>query len=264
MSSPNPPLTPHPSPLTAVIGGTGMNQWPGLEIHSSLAMQTPYGEPSAPLAIGQIGGHPALFLARHGEGHKIPPHRINYRANLWALREAGAREVVAIAAVGAMAEWFAPGEIALPADLIDYTWGREHTYSDGAPDAEVHHVELTHPYTPALRGRIASAARQAGVRIGGAGVMAVSQGPRLETPAEITRMCRDGCDMVGMTGMPEAALAAELGVSYACIAVSVNWAAGIGSGGIHDEIRQSIERGMAKVQATLARLLAQGQVDATG
>lgn len=240
----------------AVIGGTGMNQWPGLIVESQRAVGTPYGPPSAPLVSGTVDGHPALFLARHGEGHRIPPHKINYRANVWALKDAGVRKVVAIAAVGAISDWFAPGEVALPLDFIDYTWGREHTYSDGAEGSKLHHVELTHPYTPALREALAAAARAAGIIVSGAGVMGIMQGPRLETPAEIARLKRDGCDMVGMTGMPEAALAAELGLGYACLAVSVNWAAGIGSGGIHDEIRQSIERGMGKVHATLARFLA--------
>ena len=130
----------------AVIGGTGMNQWPGLVIESRQEMRTPYGMASAPLLGGRINGTPAWFLARHGEGHRIPPHRINYRANLWALKNAGVEQVLAIAAVGAIAEWFAPGEIALPRDLIDYTWGREHTYSDGTPGSAVHHAEFTHPY----------------------------------------------------------------------------------------------------------------------
>lgn len=244
------------SRLTAVIGGTGMNQWPGLVIDTRQVLHTPYGEASAPLLHGRVDGHAACFLARHGEGHKIPPHRINYRANLWALREAGVGEVVAIAAVGAIAPWFAPGEIALPADLIDYTHGREHTYSDGSPGAELHHVEFTTPYSPGLRAALREAAQNADVRLSGEGVMGVTQGPRLETPAEIARMRRDGCDMVGMTGMPEAALAAELGLDYACLAVSVNWGAGIGSGGIHDEIAQSVASGMAKVHAVLAQLLA--------
>ncbi|MGQ0699680.1 MAG: S-methyl-5'-thioinosine phosphorylase [Panacagrimonas sp.] len=242
----------------AVIGGTGMNQWPGLVVESQRLMETPYGRASAPLLAGLVNGCPALFLARHGEGHKIPPHRINYRANLWALKQAGVQQVVAIAAVGAIAEWFAPGEIALPVDVIDYTYGREHTYSDGSAESELHHVELTHPYTSRLRDALSDAALAAAVTVSGAGVMGVTQGPRLETPAEIARLHRDGCDMVGMTGMPEAALAAELGLDYACLAVSVNWAAGIGSGGIHDEIKLSIDRGMAKVHATLSRFLTAG------
>jgi len=245
------------NPKIAVIGGTGMNTWPGLEIIQRLESHTPYGKPSAPLIVGRINGVEALFLARHGEGHKIPPHAINYRANLKALKDAGATQVIAIAAVGAIAPWFAPGEVAVPTDLIDYTHGRAHTYSDGEPGSQLEHVELTHPYTPSLRSALFKAAERAGTTISGEGVMAVTQGPRLETPAEIQRLKRDGCDLVGMTGMPEAALAAELGMAYACLAVSVNWAAGLSpaGAGIHDEIHASIESGMSKVRAILAAVL---------
>lgn len=241
----------------AVIGGTGMNTWPGLEIVRRLESYTTYGKPSAPLVVGRIAGIEALFLARHGEGHKIPPHAINYRANLKALADAGARQVIAIAAVGAIAPWFAPGEIALPVDLIDYTWGRAHSYSDGEAGSKLEHVELSQPYSPVLRDALAAAAASAGVGISGAGVMAITQGPRLETPAEIRRLQRDGADMVGMTGMPEAALAAELGLQYASLAVSVNWAAGLSpaGAGIHDEIHASIAAGMGKVHAVLAAVL---------
>jgi 5'-deoxy-5'-methylthioadenosine phosphorylase len=241
--------------MIAVIGGTGMNQWPGLEIRERRMLATPYGEPSAPLLFGEVYGTEAIFLARHGEGHKIPPHTINYRANLWALHAAGARQVVAIAAVGGIADWFAPGGVAVPKDLIDYTYGRAHTYSDGEPGSELHHAELTEPYQAGLRRRLIDAAAAAGVALAGEGVMGITQGPRLETPAEIQRMRQDGCDMVGMTGMPEAGLAAELDLAYACLAVSVNWAAGIGSGGIHDEIHRSIENGMERVRSILAKAL---------
>ncbi|MES0874438.1 S-methyl-5'-thioinosine phosphorylase [Sinimarinibacterium thermocellulolyticum] len=240
----------------AVIGGTGMNQWPGLEIERRLAAETPFGAPSAPLLLGRVGAARAWFLARHGEGHKLPPHAINYRANLWALHAQGVQRVVAIAAVGAIAEWFTPGEIALPEDLIDYTWGREHSFSDGREGSALRHVEFTQPYSPQLREQLRSAAARCQVTVAGAGVMAVTQGPRLETAAEIRRLRRDGADMVGMTGMPEAALAAELGMDYACLAVSVNWAAGVkGLGDIHAEIAQSVELGMRKVRAVLAAML---------
>lgn len=242
----------------AVIGGTGMNSWPGLEVVERLDLDTPYGKPSAPLLRGRIAGREALFLARHGEGHKLPPHAINYRANLRALKDAGVQRVIAIAAVGAIAPWFAPGEVAVPDDLVDHTWGREHSYSDGRPGSTLEHVEFTHPYTPALRERLLSAADAAAVTVGRQGVMAVTQGPRLETPAEIRVLQREGCDMVGMTGMPEAALARELGLDYACLAVSVNWAAGLSpaGAGIHDEIHASIETGMVKVRSILAAALA--------
>jgi 5'-methylthioinosine phosphorylase len=240
----------------AVIGGTGMNQWPGLQIDERRIVETPYGAPSAPLLLGRIGHSPAWFLARHGEGHKLPPHAINYRANLWALQQVGVRRVVAIAAVGAIADWFAPGEIAVPDDVIDYTWGREHSYSDGRENSPLRHIEFTQPYAPTLRDTLLAAAASRAVRVSGAGVMAVTQGPRLESAAEIRRLQRDGADMVGMTGMPEAALAAELGLAYACLAVSVNWGAGIkGLGDIHAEIEQSIESGMGKVRAVLAAVL---------
>lgn len=239
----------------AVIGGTGMNQWPGFEIERRHEVSTPYGEPSAALLEGRVYGTRAIFLARHGEGHKLPPHAINYRANLWALREVGVTDIVAIAAVGAIAPWFEPGRVAVPQDLIDYTWGREHSYSDGSEGSELLHVEFTEPYSERLRQLLLDAGNTAGVELGG-GIHGVTQGPRLESAAEIRRMQRDGCDMVGMTGMPEAALARELKLDYACLAVSVNWGAGVmGLGDIHAEIHQSIETGMGRVRALLALAL---------
>jgi 5'-methylthioinosine phosphorylase len=240
----------------AVIGGTGMNQWPKFEIDKRLDLDTPYGKPSAPLLEGRVYGIRAIFLARHGEGHKLPPHAINYRANLWALREAGVKSIVAIAAVGGIAPWLPPAGVAVPHDLIDYSWGRDHSYSDGSAGSELKHVEFTEPYSERVRRELLHGALAAGIDIAEAGVMGVTQGPRLETTAEIKRMKRDGCDMVGMTGMPEAALARELGLDYACLALSVNWGAGLmGNGDIHAEIHQSIEIGMGKVRAILSRAL---------
>jgi 5'-methylthioinosine phosphorylase len=239
----------------AVIGGTGMNQWPGLEVSDSVVADTPYGAPSAPLVHGTVAGVEAIFLARHGEGHKLPPHAINYRANLWALKQAGVEQVIAIGAVGAIAGWFAPGALAIPHDLIDYTWGREHTYFDGRPGSGLKHIEFNQPYAPAVRRALIEAARAANVEARDGGVMAVTQGPRLESPGEIRRLKQDGCDMVGMTSMPEAALAAELDLPYACVAVSVNWAPGIGSGDIHGQIEHWLALSMAKVRAILERAL---------
>lgn len=238
----------------AVIGGTGMNVWPGFEVRKALSAETPYGPASAAPLAGRIYGIDAVFLARHGEGHRIAPHAINYRANLWALKQAGIKTVVAIAAVGAIAPWLPPGGLAVPLDLIDYTWGRAHTYADGV-DGELRHVEFTEPYSERVRRELLHAALAARIDIAEGGVLGVTQGPRLESAAEIRRLKRDGCDMVGMTGMPEAGLARELGLDYACLAVSVNWAAGIGSGDIHGEIGRSIEEGMGKVRAILARAL---------
>lgn len=238
----------------AVIGGTGMNDWPGLERVREQAGSTPYGTPAAPLVHGRIHGVEVIFLARHGVGHTLPPHLINYRANLWALKEAGAGQVIAIAAVGGIARALPPAAVAVPEDLVDYTWGRAHTYSEGPP-APVQHVDFTHPYTPALRQALLRAARAARVKLVDGGIMGVTQGPRLESPAEIRRLKRDGCTMVGMTGMPEAALARELDLQYATLAVSVNWAAGLGRGDIHGQIERSLAGGMAKVRAVLGKAL---------
>ncbi|MBI2383833.1 MAG: S-methyl-5'-thioinosine phosphorylase [Gammaproteobacteria bacterium] len=238
----------------AVIGGTGMNRWPGLEIVRQQSFDTPCGAPSAPVAFGRYAGVEVAFLARHGEGHKLPPHRINYRANLWALREAGVKSVVAVAAVGGIAAELPPAAVAVPHDLVDYTWGREHTYCDGVV-LPLKHAEFTEPYAPRLREALLDGARRAGVAVVPRGVMGVTHGPRLETPAEIRRMRQDGCDMVGMTGMPEAALARELDLDYAALALSVNWAAGLGSGDIHGEIETFIAEGMAKVRAVLTEAL---------
>lgn len=238
----------------AVVGGTGMNDWPGLAIQRLQPVGTPYGEPSAPLTYGRIHGAEVIFLPRHGDGHKVPPHLINYRANLWALKDAGVKSVIAIAAVGGIARAMKPAAVAVPDDLIDYTFGREHTFFDGVR-APLQHVDLSEPYAPALRRALLAAARKASVRLVDGGVMGVTQGPRLESPAEIARMKRDGCDMVGMTGMPEAALAREVELDYAALAVSVNWAAGLGSGDIHGEIERSMAEGMRKVRAVLAKAL---------
>ena len=240
----------------ALIGGTGINQWPGLEVVRQHRIETPWGPPSAPLIEGRLCGQPVVFLPRHGQGHKIPPHAINYRANIAALASMGITRVVAIAAVGGIADWFPPGGLALPNDLIDYTSGRHHSYSDGSPGAPLDHVEMTPAYDTALRADLRLAAVASGVELCGEGVLGVTNGPRLETAAEIRRLQRDGCHMVGMTGMPEAALARDKQIAYACLAVSVNWGAGLkGGGSIHAEIDASIQRGMAQVQALINALV---------
>ena len=242
------------SATIAVIGGTGMNQWPGLEVKESRTLATPYGKPSTPLLFGRVYGIDAIFLARHGEGHKLAPHAINYRANIWALHEAGVKNVVAISAVGGIAANLPPAALAVPNDVIDYTYGREHTFCDGVVQP-LKHVELTEPYSARVRGALLKGAAAAKVDVVDGGVMGVTQGPRLESPAEIRRMKQDGCDMVGMTGMPEAALARELELDYASLAVSVNWAAGVGQGDIHGEIARFIAEGMDKVRRVLSKAL---------
>lgn len=221
------------APVLAVIGGTGLYRLDGLEDVRTVQPHTPYGEPSGPVRIGTIDGQQVVFLARHGEEHSVPPHRINYRANLAALHALGARRVLALNTVGGIGDAYGPRVLACPDQIIDYTWGRISTLCE-EPGTEVLHVDFGDPYTPALREHILQAAHQVGVQMVDGGCYGATQGPRLETKAEIERMRRDGCDLVGMTGMPEAALARELGLDYASIAIVANWAAGCG--GSVDEI----------------------------
>lgn len=208
----------------AVIGGTGLYRLAELEGVETHAVETPWGTPSAPVRVGGFGLHRIAFLARHGEGHAVPPHRINYRANLWALKSLGATRVVAVNSVGGITEDWGPRVIGVPDQLIDYTHGRAVSFWDG--EGEALHVDFGEPYTPALRRALLAAAAAAGVPVVDGGCYGATQGPRLETKAEIERLRRDGCDLVGMTGMPEAALARELGLDYACLAIVANWAAG--------------------------------------
>jgi 5'-methylthioinosine phosphorylase len=209
----------------AVIGGTGLYKLASLQDAEAVTGGTPYGAPSGPIRVGRIAGRRVAFLARHGEGHSLPPHRVNYRANLWRLKELGAQRVLAINTVGGITERFGPRVLALPDQLIDYTWGRTSSFWDGE-GGEVLHVDFGDPYTPSLRRAVLAAAAKSGTALVDGGCYGATQGPRLETKAEIARMRRDGCDLVGMTGMPEAGLARELGLDYACLAVVANWAAG--------------------------------------
>lgn len=216
----------------AIIGGTGVYALAELEAAEAHQPVTRYGAPSGPVHVGTLGGKRVAFLARHGEGHALPPHKVNYRANLSALRALGATRVLALNTVGGITERFAPRVLACPEQLIDYTWGRVSTFCEGDIDesggSEVVHVDFGDPYTPALRRTLLAAAARAGVELVDGGCYGATQGPRLETKAEIARMRRDGCDLVGMTGMPEAGLARELGFDYACLAIVANWAAGAG------------------------------------
>ena len=211
----------------AVIGGTGVYGLADLSDVDSRAHETAYGMPSGPVRTGTLQGRRVAFLARHGEGHSVPPHRINYRANLAALHAAGARRVLAINTVGGITAACGPGVLVCPDQLIDYTWGRIATFGE-EDGSDVQHVDFGEPYTASLRQAAIAAARRAGVAMVDDGCYGATQGPRLETRAEIARLRRDGCDIVGMTGMPEAGLARELGLDYACIAIVANWAAGAG------------------------------------
>jgi len=222
--------------MLAIIGGSGLTKLSNLEVGRRKVARTPYGDPSGAVTFGRIGKNEVLFLARHGYGHTIAPHEVNYRANLWALKQAGADAVVSVASVGGIRNDIWPGTIVLPHQIIDYTWGRPSTYFEG-PGAPVNHIDFTEPYSRDLRARVLKAAAACGERVMDGGVYAATQGPRLESAAEINRLERDGAEIVGMTGMPEAALARELDVPYAAIAVVVNHAAGRGEsrGGIRLE-----------------------------
>jgi 5'-deoxy-5'-methylthioadenosine phosphorylase len=235
----------------AIIGGTGLTTLKNLEIRQRQALRTPYGEPSGPLIHGQLGNKDVVFIARHGPAHTIPPHRVNYRANIWALRDSGVHSVIAVAAVGGIGQDMQPGRLAFPDQIIDYTWSRQHTYFENDLD-QVTHIDFTAPYSEQLRRLLINAARQLKLEAAEQGTYAATQGPRLETAAEIDRLERDGCSMVGMTGMPEAALARELGLAYASCAVVANWAAGRGAGPIRmQDIETSLVSGMASVRHLL-------------
>jgi 5'-methylthioinosine phosphorylase len=239
----------------AIIGGTGLTDLEGLEITRREVVHTPYGEPSGALTFGMFAGKEVVFLARHGYGHTIPPHKVNFRANIWALRHTGVSQVIAVAAVGGIRQDMLPGRLAFPDQIIDYTWARGHTFFE-EDLAYVTHVDFTEPYCSELRARLIEAAGKAGLDASGNGTYGATQGPRLETAAEINRLERDGCDMVGMTGMPEAALARELELCYATCAVIANWAAGRAEGPITmEEIDRCLKAGMQKVRTLLQHAL---------
>lgn len=245
--------------MIAIIGGSGLTQLANLQITARRIVRTPYGEPSGPLTFGRIGSSEVVFLARHGYGHTLAPHEINYRANLWALQAQGVTHVIAVATVGGIAANLGAGTIALPEQIIDYTWGRPSTFFEGS-EQPVTHIDFTYPYDEGTRQMLVRAAEAAGVPLVVGGTYGATQGPRLETKAEIDRMDRDGATMVGMTGMPEAALARELKLAYAALTVVVNPAAGRGSSARSvslDEIGRVIEESMAKVRLIVAKVVEQ-------
>jgi 5'-deoxy-5'-methylthioadenosine phosphorylase len=235
----------------AIIGGTGLTTLKNLEIKKREVMRTPYGEPSGPLVHGQLCDKDVVFLPRHGRGHTIPPHMVNFRANIWALKETGVHSVIAVAAVGGIHADLKPTMLAIPDQIIDYTWSRKHTYFENDL-SEVTHIDFTHPYSDSLRRLLIDAARTLGIAFADRGTYGATQGPRLETAAEIDRLERDGCTIVGMTGMPEAALARELELDYACCAVIANRAAGRGAGEISlQDIDNNLSVGMETVRHVL-------------
>lgn len=243
------------TPTVAIIGGTGLATLDALRTAHRETLSTPYGEPSSPLIHGELGGRAVVFLPRHGQHHTLPPHRINYRANLWALHRLGIEQVIAVAAVGGIRADMAPGVLAFPDQIVDYTWGRHCTFFEDNL-SHVTHIDFTEPYCLELRERLIQAARKLGLEARESCTYAAMPGPRLETAAEIRRLEWDGCDIVGMTGMPEAALARELGMRYAACAVVANWAAGKVAGTISmAEIESNLAGSMDKVKALLAQVI---------
>ncbi|MBT3046346.1 MAG: S-methyl-5'-thioinosine phosphorylase [Candidatus Thiodiazotropha sp.] len=239
----------------AIIGGTGLDEIPDLEITHREVCHTPFGEPSAALTHGTISGHQVVFLPRHGASHMIPPHLVNYRANLWSLRHVGIQTILGVAAVGGISAAMAPGRIVIPDQIIDYTFGRDHTIFD-SDLSHVTHIDFTKPYCEGLRQALLEAGRLSSVNPVAGGTYGATQGPRLETAAEILRMERDGCDIVGMTGMPEAALAREFNLCYASCAVISNWAAGKMDSTIDmSEIEKNLVKGMEQVKSLFVELL---------
>ncbi|MFN0313433.1 MAG: S-methyl-5'-thioinosine phosphorylase [Burkholderiales bacterium] len=247
--------------MLAIIGGSGLTQLANLEVTHRQIVRTPWGEPSGPLTFGGIQGKEVVFLARHGYGHTIPPHRVNYRANIWALKEYKAKQIVSVASVGGIRADMKPGVLAIPHQIIDYTHGRQGTFFEGEGEGDeraVVHIDFTHPYDEGLRTQLLRAAKGASVPVIDGGVYATTQGPRLETAAEINRLERDGADMVGMTGMPEAALAREIALPYAAVAVVANYAAGRADSesGIHlDAIHAILKDALGQVRSVIERLL---------
>lgn len=241
----------------AIIGGSGLDRLGALQISARHAVVTAYGAPSATLCEGLFAGSPVFFLPRHGETHALPPHRINYRANIAALRQAGVTDILAVTAVGGISAAAAPGAIVVPEQIIDYTSGREHTLYDGV-NATLEHVDFSQPYTERLRRLLLDQPDHRAVV--DTGVYGATQGPRLESAAEVKRMAQDGCTIVGMTGMPEAALAREAGLAYATVSLVVNWAAGVGGEATisMDDIYRHLEVGMAAVLQRVGRAITAG------
>ena len=244
--------------MLGIIGGSGLTQLANLDVQRREVVRTPWGEPSAPLAFGRIACREIVFLPRHGHGHTIPPHRVNYRANIDAMKRAGVERIVSIASVGGIRTDFGPGTLVIPHQIIDYTWGRETSFQNGHAE-QVVHADFTDPYDAAVRAALLDSARALNEPVVDGAVYAAMQGPRLETAAEINRLERDGSDIVGMTGMPEAALAREADMPYAALCVVANHAAGRGDSahGIRfADLEATLQAAMARVRRIIEHLCA--------
>ena len=241
--------------VTGIIGGSGFYTMGGENDPVVSAVHTPFSEGPVLIYRAMAGESPIVFLPRHGSEHGIPPHRVNYRANLWAMRQSGATAILAVNVVGGIRDGLDPGVLLVPDQIIDYTSDRDHTFFD-VLDGVDNHIDFTWPYDKNLRKALLAAADELGVACEDGGVYGCTQGPRLETAAEIRRMQADGCDIVGMTGMPEAALARELGIPYACMALVVNRAAGLTGGAISfTDIAATLDSGIDTIRQLLMATL---------
>jgi len=237
-----------------IIGGSGLTRLEALRIERREVLNTPYGDPSAPLLFGKLDELEVVFLPRHGSVHAIPPHMVNYRANIWALQQTGVQEIIGMAAVGGIGDNMPPGTLCIADQLIDYTYGRAHTFFE-EDLTSVTHIDFTQPYCEALRDKLIRAAAKQSIGLVEQGTYGATQGPRLETAMEIRRMAQDGCHLVGMTGMPEAGLARELDICYANFSLVVNWAAGLGEGPITmQEIESHLSDGMCRAVSVISAL----------
>jgi 5'-methylthioinosine phosphorylase len=238
-----------------IVGGSGLSELPILSEEKRESIETPYGSRPAQIISGHANGIPIVFVARHGAEHRIAPHEINYRANIWALKQLKVSCVIAVAAVGGIRSDLTPGSLVVPDQIIDYTWSRCQTFFEGE-GSDVVHVDFTWPYHPDLRRILIQTARDNDIPISEKGTYAITQGPRLESAAEVDRLERDGADIVGMTGMPEAVLAKELEIPYATLALVVNWAAGRGGSECieMDDVHRHLEEGMSVVAPLLGEI----------
>ena len=238
-----------------IIGGTGLTEIKGLDITGEKEIKTPFGQPSAPYVIGKLKGKKVIFLARHGNPHRYPPHKVNYRANIWGFKKLGVKNIISMAAVGGITENMEPAHLVIPDQIVDYSYGRQHTFFAKNLE-EVTHIDFTYPYTQKLRSQLIKLATKKNIAISPIATYGCTQGPRLETAAEILRLENDGCDIVGMTGMPEAGLARELEISYATIAIVANWGAGKSAGEITmEEIHQHLSKGMGNAVQLLTAFI---------
>ncbi len=235
--------------MVGIIGGSGLYEIPGFEVVEKVKLNTPYGAPSDEYVVGKIGDRGAVFLARHSREHSIPPHKVNYRANIWGFRTLGVKRIIAVNAVGGIRDDFCPGDIVIPNQIIDFTKNRQHTFYDGP---EVYHIDFSEPYCPEMRKAVLSIDNT----VHDGGTYACTEGPRLETPAEIAFLKLAGGDMVGMTGMPEASLAKELTLCYLCIAVITNYAAGISTTRLTTtEVIETMKASTERVKLLISELI---------